>query len=590
MTLFQPKKVLLVDHVVRRAKAIRATLIKTWGMEPVVAKSLAETRQLGRASDRPFALLMVAFGANEYRTILGDMSEPNLSTAMTSRLLITEDSRIPYPNFIPGGVIVIPSDVTANDPALVSELTRKLGPGQSPLPSMGEDNWPDSLTNQIRWLDQDGVLANGKMIIQHLVSQLDPYIRSFQLMPLSQGFSGANVFKLTAIQRHGKEAATDLVLKLTPTAKHQAYKCQHEIAKHAEIKKSFNLGIINHVPNLISCPGNEPAECEKWLAVMYDCVTHEELRVTDLERVMLESEQCVAAAPNTGPASRLTKDVLQRLIEALERWYTHDKQRAVRNKALWTTDDAPEHAPPKFPSYCFGSWEKNDILGAIHQLSPYGKSLLAADWEPGCKQVLRFIGADRDSTLPTVLTKKQPVLLSRVHGDLNANNVLIELGSQLVLFIDFACYQDQGHLVQDLARLEMALKIELMGREDRGPLGQDLNSTEFGLWCEAEQWLQSWPDAAVTPAAFEKSESVKRTFTLCLLIRNAAERIQRELAADHKLDPRLSYEASLLYHTVRSLRFASRPHLKRIFSVYSTLLLAQRLDSQSTTRTHRDPD
>ena len=595
MSSFKAKFVLLVDHRKDRVREVAATLKKTWAAETKVVMSFEEASQIAQSRDTRFDVVIVALGIGDYRHLLRELCPKS----ETTRLLMTDDDRSSYPENAPKGFRLIVSPIIArNDTRLVERLEQYMEPRPPRLPVLDEKNWPGTLSNQVRWLNPDGILSKGKELIQHLVWQLDPTIRKFQLIQLGQGFSGSSVFRLGKIEREPKKSASpDLVLKLTRQDPHQEYKCQHELKFHDQIKDSLNKWPLEHVPNLIATSGGEPAECDRWLAVMYFCVSHKDLCVADLERVVIEPERCHAEAQKKSKAmqpvaaNQLSEHVLKNLFGLLEQWYAGAKSPQVRVNPLWATDHAPSNKPPAFPSYRFTSWEKKDILEAICGLDHYGQSLPAADWETSRQQVLRLIGADEAAKLPEALTVPRPLLLSRVHGDLNANNVLFELQSGLVLFIDFACFQQQGHLVQDFARLEVALKIELMGREVDGPAGRDLNTTEFGYWCDAEKWLQSWPDeSAADLGSTGISLSSRRMFELCALIRRSAEGIHSRLAKKckgEKPDFQLSYEAALLYHTVRSIRFASRPHLKRIFSVYSARLLADRLDSVGRARKKR---
>ena len=593
MTFFKPKSVLLVDHQSNRAKAIAAILKKKWTARVTIAKCAVAALQATENHAEPFDVVIVAFGAGNYRQMLRDLYR----AADTTLVLITDNERCTYPSDAPRGFrAIIPVGIDRNDSIVIETIREFMGSSTTPLPmlpSLRQGRWPRALVNQVTFLDSGGDPSVGKEILQHLVLQLHPEISKFTLIQLGQGFSGASVFRLAQIEHGDAKSSRDLVLKLTPSARYQSYKCRHEVANHDQIQKSFNNGLVKHVPDLNVSKDGKPAEYKGWLAVTYECVTHENLCVADLERLAIEPGKCLAkvGSVNAVPSNQLMGHMLQKLFNLLERWYTNDKSRMVTNGPLWTEKDAPNDSPPMFPPYRFTSWEKEAILDAMDQLDLYGKSLLAADWKLSRRQVMRLISTNKALKFPAALITPQPLLLSRVHGDLNANNVLFELYNELVQFIDFACFQEQGHLVQDFARLEVAIKIELMGREVDGPAGRDLNTAEFGHWCEAEKWLQSWPDEST--AGLDStgiSLSARRTFELCALIRRSAEGIHSRLAQKckgEKPDFQLSYEAALLYHTVRSIRFASRPHLKRIFSVYSARLLADRLDSVGRARKKR---
>ncbi len=312
--------------------------------------------------------------------------------------------------------------------------------------------------------------------------------------------------------------------------------------------------------------------------------------VTDLEQAYLDPATGLSELKVTKPLvqppaadEELAQHVLGRLFDRLKAWY---RRRSLSDALpLWSTDELEEGNPLKFPPYAFRPWEKSKIVESLDALREYGMSLSRAQWKPNRDTALRCIGAGR--TLPReldCLLKPRSTLLTPVHGDLNARNVLFALNHGQPFLIDFACYQSKGHNLQDFARLEVAVKMELMGREAEAPEGKDLDMNSFPRWCDAEDWLSGWPDddsqlSIIAP----NHKSVQRAYALCRWVRQAADDVHgRILKTRHRRSGfRLSYNAALLYHTLRAIGYDSLPHLKRLFAVYCVGVIVQHIGESS---------
>ena len=72
MSFFKGKSVLLVDHRPRRAKAIAATLKKTWAAEIEIVKSCEKANEIAQNRDArfDFDVVIVAFGIGNYLQLL----------------------------------------------------------------------------------------------------------------------------------------------------------------------------------------------------------------------------------------------------------------------------------------------------------------------------------------------------------------------------------------------------------------------------------------------------------------------------------------------------------------------------------------
>jgi hypothetical protein len=139
-------------------------------------------------------------------------------------------------------------------------------------------------------------------------------------------------------------------------------------------------------------------------------------------------------------------------------------------------------------------------------------------------------------------------------------------------------------MVQDCARLEVAIKIQLMGREEQNAAsGRDLNIRRFPRWCEGEDWLARWPtDDTGLSDAVPRDRSVQRACALCRYVRRRAREIHDQLVepSGSRPDFELCYNAALLHHTLRAIGYDSLPLLKRIFAVYSAGKIVESLTTR----------
>jgi len=164
---------------------------------------------------------------------------------------------------------------------------------------------------------------------------------------------------------------------------------------------------------------------------------------------------------------------------------------------------------------------------------------------------------------------------------MNPWNILMALNHNAPLLIDFACHQCAGHTVQDFARLEVAIKFELMGREaSQKATGKDLDCQQLESWCAADKVLAAWRSQAPVRAGIRPAWDAPtvRAFEHCVCIRQAAWRLHQELApAIPEGDFRVSYHAALLYHTLRAVGYQTLPHVKRLLAVHSVGRLVRKL-------------
>jgi Ser/Thr protein kinase RdoA (MazF antagonist) len=224
------------------------------------------------------------------------------------------------------------------------------------------------------------------------------------------------------------------------------------------------------------------------------------------------------------------------------------------------------------------------IFNALGRLRPYAASLDQDRWDEDHARVLACLWPDGrfvESHPPLFLP--QPVLLTPVHGDMHAGNVLMELNHWLPFLIDFANFQPHGLAVQDFAQMEASIKYNLMGREEQGaPEGKDLNCGELARWCTAEEDLVAWkPLQYLQGRSSRRNHPAKRAYRLCHLIRERARIIHNSLLTSGKtaLAFEHSYNVALLYHTLRAIGSESPTDVKRILAVFSAGRLVEQFET-----------
>src|SRR6185503_5540512 len=175
--------------------------------------------------------------------------------------------------------------------------------------------------------------------------------------------------------------------------------------------------------------------------------------------------------------------------------------------------------------------------------------------------------------------KKMQALLSPAHGDLNSNNILLWLDeSDHPFMIDFPFYQEAGHALQDLARLEVEIKFALMDRQghhEPHPLpALDHSASQINLWRELEDHFLSekWqPNEDAKKTAWQADgfkENVALCFTLVSLVRRRAWEVQCQ-RPENAPSFHDEYFPALLFHTIQAIGFPSLSIFKRLLAVYS---------------------
>lgn len=246
------------------------------------------------------------------------------------------------------------------------------------------------------------------------------------------------------------------VLKLTPDR--DAWKPHNELGHYREIRRGLQRSVIPMIPKVRGIPNDpalrpQPAIFGGWLAVLYYYLGIGPLALADFEQAFLHPKGCLrklkttfAPLPVRPTWQTFPRCFLSLLFKQFEPWYGSNRQ--IQERVLWDCQEATKQGALTFPPYHFRPWEKARIIQSLYVLEPCGKPLLGDRWRQSVRTVLDCLSTKFGQSDPLLRTP-QRVLLTPVHGDLNANNVLVGLNHWAPFLIDFACYQSQGHMVQE---------------------------------------------------------------------------------------------------------------------------------------------
>jgi hypothetical protein len=428
------------------------------------------------------------------------------------------------------------------------------------------------LDRQVRGLCVEGRLVQGKAHLANMIRDLEiPPCRSVRVGRLSQGYSGALVLRVEI--DHGDEVS-HYVIKITKTS--DQWKLKREIEHWPIAWKTLDPHkLMPRTPELILPKlgmlkehglvgsGNSCAVCYRFLGGPAG-------RFFDLETVYLgfDPNGLVASGPATSvdPAVKLIGDLLVILRNA---WYARVR---TKRSPLWLADDAEYGELRVFPPYQLTAWEKAFTLGSLEKLARLGRRLLGEqEWVVSAGKIERWLRGDHPHF--DHLGLSLPVTISHVHGDLNANNILIWEDHQRPFLIDFACFQQDGHAMQDFARLEAEIKFALMDREDAvEDLAFDHSSHRLPIWCLMERDLASAHWAKATMPLGGRERFVARALRLIQSIRQEARKTWAQGPGGGPPETNgflTEYGASLLHHTLRAIGYETLSPFKRLLAVFS---------------------
>lgn len=467
-----------------------------------------------------------------------------------------------------------------------------------------------ALREQIRGLSERRNLQDGKEHLARLISRcLDcSNVDRIDIKALGQGKSGASVFRLCVeakLDGATKVKKQEFVLKLCPAG--AVWKLASEVRGHMRANQGLgHPGYRVHIPALNKAyrPSGELVQFGEtpqpnlyivrsghWYAVHYDFLGGDEFgEFVDLETALIAPvKELQKKIAGTGFAVKLSSakkssEVRARIMETIlqwlsENWYTNSGTGYVRREEMivWESGDAPEQEYIAMPPYKLTGKSKGWIQSFLNSQEAEMGARFFNDWEEHRDKVFRLVSEDTPETAQLgKLGEPLPVLLSQVHGDLNANNILLWLKHKHPFLIDFPFYQQAGHALQDFARLEVEIKLALLDRQKDSPEKKlkafEHTYSQMPIWQEMEdRLLKRWEEKTTDWSSKGYAGNVKLCFELLQLVRLRAREVQQNNqcpgpAPGDFLD---EYWPALLYHTVRAIGYPSLSVFKRLLAVYS---------------------
>jgi hypothetical protein len=486
----------------------------------------------------------------------------------------------------------------------IIEKLKVLGPLLPERPKSPNIKRPDdpSLREQLRTLSNDRNLDDGIKNISNIVQRFFEFDK-IDIEKLGQGKSGSRVFLIRPSR--AKKDIGEHVLKLVPD--HDRWKLEREVERHNKAREHLAKGSIkSFLPELIepSQPYNEAHPQLKyavfygrWYAICYELLGGNALgRVLDLEKALLEnSDKITALLGNTYitdfsdvmPLDEVRSRILKIQLDCLcDLWYQNAKLAKRRARPLWSYEDREPDDYPSLPPYKLTGKNKGFVLNFLDsQAAEMGKDFFE-EWSKWVDIVRSFLERNNKKSPRDKLLKSDSVVItSPVHGDLNCNNLLLWVEQKdHPLLIDFPMYQEDGHSLQDFAKLESEIKYVLMDRQQgsttKRPQAFDYTYSQLPIWIEMENHLltNSWDTPMPDFSQSDYKENVLFCLSLIQLVRKGAEKVQQQpLDVAPNLAFLDEYYPALLFHTLRAIGFESLSVFKRLLAVYSASRLIEKL-------------
>lgn len=448
-----------------------------------------------------------------------------------------------------------------------------------------------SLREQLRRLSASRDLEQGKAAISHLVRDLFDWDR-VEVDRLGQGASGARVFRVH--RRDAVGEAKEFFLKLSPSA--DFWKIRLEVEKHEAAKQRLGVeGYRTHFVKLVEPrfpyePGDYSLKnvvyYGNWYAVCYDFLGESKFgKFIDLETALVASADELSErtrdtsypVAEPGGVTSLRLRLFETALDWLyKNWYTKDGLWRREARSLWETRDTPHKQYPVMPPYRLSGKSKAFILSFLDSDPAKLGGRFLAGWDDCRRRVWDLVERSEGATHVPLLDRELPVVVSPAHGDLNANNLLLWLDKpEHPFLIDFPFYQQDGHALQDFARLEVEIKLTLMDRQGDSPVDElkalDYTFTQLPLWREMEDHLLSddWRQPKTSWSSGGYVGNVEFCLRLIQTLRARAADVQRQGAGTGTPDFFAEYLPPLLYYTARAIGYDTRSIFKRLLSVYS---------------------
>jgi hypothetical protein len=538
----------------------------------------------------------------------------------------TQDRQIDWKGMIPPPHFRLSDPPTPDERRGLVNALEGLG-GLSQVPSAEFkiiwDKTNRILREQIRALDEGRNLQDGENHMIRLINMCWDCrsVERVEIKSLGQGKSGASVFRICVEDKPAgvtEVKKSEFVLKLC--AANAVWKLESEVCGHIQASDGLgHPGYRVHLPVLkpvhrpcgglerleqaTGQPNNHIVRSGHWYAVHYDFLGGEGFykdEFIDLETALITPAEVLekrlaiigfpvkSAEADTVRAGRAY--VLETILQWLcENWYANPKAGYIERKVsqVWDISDAPEQAYIAMPPYRLTGRSKGWVQSFINGLeAEMGERFFKPDWAQLKDKVFRLVSEDP----PTIaqlgkLGESLPMVLSHVHGDLNANNIILWLKHKHPFLIDFPCYQQAGHALQDFARLEAEIKFALLDRQKDSP-EEDVKAFEHTysqvpIWQEMEdRLLDRWDQETSEWRSTGYAGNVQLCFELVQLIRRKAREVQQnnQVPGPAAGDFLTEYWPALLYHTVRAISYPSLSVFKRLLAVYSAGSILTRLN------------
>jgi hypothetical protein len=473
-----------------------------------------------------------------------------------------------------------------------------------------------TLRRQIRSLSEHHDLKHGLAYLLRLIHKcLDcSSITGIEIKLLGQGKSGAAVFRFI-ISSSGQ--AKEYVLKLS----NDLWKLESEVRGHLKARRNTGLPRYKeHVAALrppvksLSSTDTKPehqyiVESGQWYAIHYDflggpgfgkfidletALIAAPLTLTEKTEGALPAYSLTSVEPNEvlGHRLKIFSTTLNGLCDIL---YGKTVSGGRRREVVWKIEDAEAEKFIPLPPYQLTERVKGWVQGFLDSREAAIGARLFPGWNTHREDVLKLVSDESTSADLGPLTYSIPFTLSPVHGDLNANNVLLWLEHEKYPFlIDLPFYQDDGHALQDFARLEVEILFALLDRQEESPpvelAAYDYTNSQVALWIEMEGRLhesRALDEFELSRARSDrrrwKADGFKDNLTLCykliMFLRGKACEVQQKVLDGPPPAPfAAEYLPALLYHTIRAIGYPSLSVFKRLLAVRSAGLILKSLE------------
>lgn len=598
------RRILIGDTEQERVALLRDILIHEFNQEPEVTTNFDALKALVRAAmaaDSSWHLVLVAHGLptsafDRTRVLPGNIDDLKSMIDPALRLgcifSTEEPPNMEYVRDLHDLYVPLGAPTGDERAQIVVVLERAFGLRRArpaPVVQLRPDPF---LEEQVRALSAERNLEDGKKSLGYLLRNLNLGAGGVvEVGKLVQGKSGARVFHVRAetADRQSKE----LVLKLNSKA--DRWKLDLEVARHKLTPMKLGVpGYQKHVADLREVDGDCVVEYGNWCAVCYDFLGGKTFgQFLDLEAAVTAHPDKLHEKTNGidgfafNPADDAqVKQIRKRVLGIMLDWLCKTWYKKARRepRQLWRADDRTPRDYPPMPPYQLAGKSKGYILSFLDSHDAALGERFFDDWAKHLDRVRRLVEPPA-SGVAGFFARELRVVLSPAHGDLNAGNILLWLDEQHPFLIDFPCYQEAGHALQDLASLEVAIKFLLLDRQGGSPKEKlrafDHTHSQMEIWQEMEDHLLSVPipDTKHWQRTLCFSDNVTLCFELVRMVRERAVEVQAQVP-DPDNQPQFAdeYLPALLYYTVRVIGYESLSLFKRLLAVYSTSQILIRLE------------